>query len=240
MAALLVASQSDIDVTKFVKSEEELRELRDVRSKTMLRSQLRETLPRVVRRRRTAKKNNKVFIVHGHDKKAAKELKTLLVDFGLKPIILHEQAGGSWTVIEKLEKYSNVGYAFVILTPDDVGYCQSEVEHLFRTQKKTHPVLSDIPSFVNVVPSGAVVECFTELVPLMKERARQNVILELGYFMASLKRENVCCLYKGDLEYPSDIRGIVSVQFKKSVREVKETIETELRGAKYELKKRAK
>ena len=25
------------------------------------------------------------------------------------------------TIVEKLEKYSNVGYAFVILTPDDIA-----------------------------------------------------------------------------------------------------------------------
>src|SRR5262249_42016008 len=36
-------------------------------------------------------------------------------------------------------------------------------------------------------------------------RARQNVIMELGYFMAYLGRERVVILHKGELEIPSDI-----------------------------------
>jgi len=62
-----------------------------------------------------------IFLVHGRDKKSVKELKSILEELGLNPIVLHEQPSGSRTIIEKLEKYSDVGYAFVILTPDDVG-----------------------------------------------------------------------------------------------------------------------
>jgi predicted nucleotide-binding protein len=40
-------------------------------------------------------------------------------------------------------------------------------------------------------------------------RARQNVILEMGYFVGLLGRERVCVLYKGDVELPSDILGVV-------------------------------
>jgi len=45
-----------------------------------------------------------------------------------------------------------------------------------------------------------------------KRRARQNVILELGYFIAKLGRENVIALHDtsaGDIEIPSDITGIL-------------------------------
>ena len=42
-------------------------------------------------------------------------------------------------------------------------------------------------------------------------RARQNVILELGYFMGKLGRERVCVLHKEDVELPSDIHGILYV-----------------------------
>lgn len=44
-----------------------------------------------------------------------------------------------------------------------------------------------------------------------KNRARQNVVFEHGYFMAKLGRENVCALVKGDIETPNDISGIVYV-----------------------------
>ncbi len=42
-----------------------------------------------------------------------------------------------------------------------------------------------------------------------KKRARQNVILELGYFFGKLGRKKVCILMKDNLEVPSDSLGIV-------------------------------
>ena len=47
---------------------------------------------------------------------------------------------------------------------------------------------------------------------LQKGRARQNVILELGYFLAKLTRRRVCALYKEGTEVPSDFAGVVYVQ----------------------------
>lgn len=40
-------------------------------------------------------------------------------------------------------------------------------------------------------------------------RARQNVVLELGFFLARLGRENVAALHKGELELPSDYMGVI-------------------------------
>lgn len=42
-----------------------------------------------------------------------------------------------------------------------------------------------------------------------KPRARQNVVLELGFFMAALGRQRVCVLHTGDLELPSDYSGVL-------------------------------
>ncbi|WP_370677680.1 TIR domain-containing protein [Pleomorphomonas sp. PLEO] len=42
-----------------------------------------------------------------------------------------------------------------------------------------------------------------------KPRARQNVILELGYFIAKLGRQKVCVLKRDAIELPSDFAGIV-------------------------------
>jgi predicted nucleotide-binding protein len=44
-------------------------------------------------------------------------------------------------------------------------------------------------------------------------RARQNVILELGYFLGRLGRERVCVLYQDGVEIPSDYQGVLFVQF---------------------------
>ena len=46
----------------------------------------------------------------------------------------------------------------------------------------------------------------------LKPRARQNVILELGYFMGCLGRKKVCSLIKGDIEKPSDYHGVIYIQ----------------------------
>ena len=43
-------------------------------------------------------------------------------------------------------------------------------------------------------------------------RARQNVILELGYFLGKLGRNGVCALHKAGVELPSDYQGVVYVE----------------------------
>lgn len=46
----------------------------------------------------------------------------------------------------------------------------------------------------------------------LQPRARQNVILELGFFIGKLGRKHVCALYKGDIERPSDVAGSLWIQ----------------------------
>lgn len=118
--------------------------------------------------------NNQVFIVHGHDKEAKHEVAHFLEEIKLLPIILAEKPAGGKTIIENLEKYSDVFYAVVILTPDDCVYTTNS------------------PDKFNY-------------------RARQNVILELGYFMGCLGRYKVCAIYKEGVETPSDIQGVINI-----------------------------
>jgi predicted nucleotide-binding protein len=47
----------------------------------------------------------------------------------------------------------------------------------------------------------------------LKPRGRQNVILELGYFIGKLGRDRVCAIKKGDVEQPSDVVGIAYVDY---------------------------
>ena len=44
-----------------------------------------------------------------------------------------------------------------------------------------------------------------------KLRSRQNVILELGFFLGKLGRSRVCALYQEDVEIPSDYDGVLFV-----------------------------
>lgn len=116
----------------------------------------------------------KVFVVHGHDEGAREAVARFLERLDFEPIILHEQANQGRTVIEKIEAHGDVGFAVVLLTPDDSGG----------------------PKDGNLSP-----------------RARQNVLLELGFFIGSLGRSRVCALKRGDLEIPSDFGGVVYEPF---------------------------
>ena len=42
----------------------------------------------------------------------------------------------------------------------------------------------------------------------LQPRARQNVVLELGYFLGKLGRANVAVLYDESVELPSDYHGV--------------------------------
>jgi predicted nucleotide-binding protein len=46
----------------------------------------------------------------------------------------------------------------------------------------------------------------------LKLRARQNVILELGYFIGRLGRDKVCPLYSKGVELPTDISGVLYIE----------------------------
>jgi predicted nucleotide-binding protein len=68
------------------------------------------------------KQSMDIFIVHGHDNEAKEAVARFLEKLGLRAIILHEQADKGRTIIEKFEAHSNVGFAVILLTPDDIGF----------------------------------------------------------------------------------------------------------------------
>jgi len=70
--------------------------------------------------------SQKVFVVHGHDGEAKESVARCLEKLGLTAVILHEQPNQGRTIIEKFEDYADVGYAVVLLTPDDVGASKSQ------------------------------------------------------------------------------------------------------------------
>ena len=73
---------------------------------------------------------SQVFIVHGHDNLARLEVANFIKSLGLKDIVLNEQASSGKTIIEKIEEYSDVGFAIVLYTPCDVGASQRQKDQL--------------------------------------------------------------------------------------------------------------
>ena len=82
-------------------------------------------------------KNNKVFVVYGHDKNARTQLEAMLRRWDLEPLIIDQLPSDGGTIIEKLEKYTNqVDFGIVLATPDDIGYAKdNESEKKYRVRQ---------------------------------------------------------------------------------------------------------
>jgi predicted nucleotide-binding protein len=65
-----------------------------------------------------------------------------------------------------------------------------------------------------------------------KLRARQNVILELGFFLGKLGPDRVAAIVKGQVERPSDFDGVVYISFNEGW---KVAVAKELQAAGYEI-----
>jgi predicted nucleotide-binding protein len=76
-----------------------------------------------------------VFIVHGHDEYAKNDVKSYVESKGLEPIILHLQASGGRTIIEKIDHYSNVGFGVVLYTECDVGAKRDSLGYKWRARQ---------------------------------------------------------------------------------------------------------
>jgi predicted nucleotide-binding protein len=128
-----------------------------------------------------------VFIVHGHDELAEESIARFVGNLEFEPVVLSEQASVSRPPIEKFEDHANeIVYAIVLVTPDDIGAARADVSSIVY---------------------GSAEEAISALEP----RARQNVILELGFFYGKLGRNQVCALSSGTVKRPSDIGGVAYV-----------------------------
>jgi hypothetical protein len=119
----------------------------------------------------TLEYSRNIFIVHGRDHYERDKLVSILKKLEFYPIVLEKEPNAGLTIIEKLERnINNVGFGFILYTPDDSGRIEGGIE---------------------------------------KSRARQNVIFEHGYLFGLLGRNRTCALLKGELEFPSDLDGVI-------------------------------
>ncbi|MCI4056941.1 nucleotide-binding protein [Bacillus cereus] len=112
--------------------------------------------------------NKKVFIVHGHDNNLKQQLEIFLSGIGLKPIVLHREANQGRTIIEKFEAHSDVKYAFVLLTPDDIGCSvndkdQPVEDYKFRARQN---VIFELGFFIGKLGRANVCTLYVEGVEL--------------------------------------------------------------------------
>lgn len=72
--------------------------------------------------------SNDIFIVHGRNDSVKNDIARFIEKIELSAIILHEQPNLSATIIEKFEKFADVGYAIILYTADDIGALAGEKE----------------------------------------------------------------------------------------------------------------
>lgn len=127
-----------------------------------------------------------VFVVHGHSDKPLAELERYLTSVDIEPVVLSRRGESAQSLFQKfMAVASKAKFAVVLLSSDDYGAS--------RRQYDAEDVADRALQF----------------------RARQNVILELGFFYGRLGWENVFVVYEDpeqvfpNFERPSDLDGVV-------------------------------
>lgn len=123
--------------------------------------------------------NRNVFIVHGRDHAIRDEVQRVLHSLSIPTIVLDKEGDAGQTVVEKFER--------------EAARCEYAL------------VIGSPDDEGRLRPKTRKASDQDELKP----RARQNVVLELGYFLAKLGRANVFLLYTGNLDQPSDLAGVI-------------------------------
>jgi predicted nucleotide-binding protein len=99
--------------------------------------------------RESTVESKKVFIVHGHDEAMKSSVARVLEQLGLEPIILHEQPNCGQTIIEKFSEYSDVGFAVVLLSPDDLAW--SDQDEQKRELRARQNVIFEMGFFIGTL-----------------------------------------------------------------------------------------
>ena len=131
--------------------------------------------------------NQSVFVVHGHDDNSLFDVTNYLNEIGVNPIILKDHDEQGISLLQRFLKVAEQAtFAIVIFSPDDYG-----------TSLKQY----------NADKGGE---------KTLRYRARQNVVLELGFFLGKLKDFNKVFVLRcrpneewPEFEMPSDLGGAI-------------------------------
>jgi predicted nucleotide-binding protein len=130
--------------------------------------------------------NNSVFLVHGHDTSFVNEVLSYVSSLGIEPIALTRLGFDDQSLFQRFFRYGQKArFAIVLIGADDVG--ASRVQY-------------DVAGIGDRA---------------LQFRARQNVVLELGFFFGRLGWQNVFILQQPpdkvfpNFERPSDLDGVV-------------------------------
>lgn len=121
--ALIINSNTQIDLSGVFKelsnTDFELMSLANIRKLKILNAKSNnkksnlDPISQITIKNNSTPLSKNIFIVHGHNELLKETVARTLQTLGLTPIILHEQANSGKTIIEKMEKHSDVGFAVV-------------------------------------------------------------------------------------------------------------------------------
>jgi predicted nucleotide-binding protein len=131
-----------------------------------------------------------IFVVHGHDEEMLSDIREFVRSHGIEPIVLRDMDSGASSLLDRFfEVGGEATDAIVLLSGDDYGASVKQYDH------------EDVADRA------------------LQFRARQNVILELGYFYGLLGWDKVYVLERAptrpfpNFERPSDLDGKVFNRF---------------------------
>lgn len=105
--------------------------------------------------------SNRVFIVHGHDEAMKQSVARVLEKLGLNPIILHEKPNQGRTIIEKFTEYSDVSFAFVLLSSDDLVLTKNQSTQEARPRARQN-VIFELGFFIGKLGRARVFVLYQE------------------------------------------------------------------------------
>jgi predicted nucleotide-binding protein len=107
------------------------------------------------------KNSNRVFIVHGHDETMKQTVARTIERLGLVAIILHEQPNKGRTIIQKFIEYSDVGFAVVLLSPDDIAFSGNDTDKNAKARVRQN-VIFELGFFIGHLGSDRVFSLYKE------------------------------------------------------------------------------
>ena len=134
----------------------------NVKGKSYIEQKSKEQKNNNSRETKTTITNNKVFIVHGHNKEMELATEMFLKDIGLEPIILHKQANEGKTIIEKLETYTDVSFAVVLMSADDIAFTKSDKSENKKARARQN-VIFEMGLFIGKLGRGKVAVLLEEI-----------------------------------------------------------------------------
>jgi predicted nucleotide-binding protein len=145
----------------------------------------------------------RVLVVCGTDDEMKQAITGALTKLWLVPVVLCEEPGQGRKIVERFKDYADVGFAIVLLSPDDYGYDKAESP----TKRKLRPrmdVVFELGFLVGKLGADKVLifskECANFMGPTDFEGVKTTAFDDLDSWKLALIRELTNCGYTVDAD----------------------------------------